>query len=124
MSDNISPAMMTLRWDELLELENKWAYGSLDDHFRLEFDVDLGEFDEEMPILEHSNHLNSYPVGYHALSGKIVSQNQNKSLKNEQSLTSSSVEFVEMSNDDVHIFIHGQENTNTSKKHFVTLAKT
>ena len=33
MSDNISPAMMTLRWDELLELENKWADESLDDHF-------------------------------------------------------------------------------------------
>ena len=106
MSDNISPAMMTLRWGELLELE------SLDDHFRLEFDVDLGEFEEEMPIPEQSNHLNSYPVGSPVLSGKtFVPQNQNK-----QSLTSSSVEFVDMSNDDVHNFIHGQENTNTLRK--------
>ena len=112
MSDNISPAMMTLRWDELLELENKWADESLDDHFRLEFDVDLGEFEEEMPIPEQSSHLNSYPVASPVLSGKtVVPQNQSK-----QSLTSSSVEFVDMSNDDVHNFIHGQENTNTLRK--------
>ena len=90
MSDNISPAMMTLRWDELLELENKWADESLDDHFRLEFDVDLGEFEEEMPIPEQSNHLNSYRVGSPALSGKtVVPQNQNK-----QSLTSSSINLL------------------------------
>ena len=112
MSDNISPAMLTFRLDELLELENKWADESLDDQFWLEFDVDLGEFEEEMPIPEESNHLNSYPVGSPALSGKtVVPQNQNK-----QSLTSSSVAFVEMSNDDVHHFIHGQESSNTLRK--------
>ena len=35
MYDNISPSMTTLSWDELLDLENKWADESLNSNFRL-----------------------------------------------------------------------------------------
>ena len=87
--------MVALRWDKLLDFENKWVDEDLNYHFRLEFeddefDVDIGEFDKEMPIPEQSNRMNSYCVGSPASSEKTVSQNPNKSLKNEHSQTSSS----------------------------------
>ena len=69
MSDNISPAMLELRWDGLLELERQERAETLDEglrqHFLLEFGVDDNEidnefdfdhieFDEEMPIPEQT----------------------------------------------------------------------
>ena len=43
--------MVALRWDELLDLENKWIDEDLNNHIRLEFAVDesvvdVGEIDE------------------------------------------------------------------------------
>ena len=56
MSDNISPAMLELRWDDLLEMEEDQRIDqNLRDHFLLELKVVMlipHEFDEEMPVPE------------------------------------------------------------------------
>ena len=52
MSDNISQAMLELRWDGLLELERHENAETVDEgirqHFLLEFGVDDNVFDERV----------------------------------------------------------------------------
>ena len=127
MSDNISPAMLELRWDGLLEMEEDQRIDqNLRDHFLLEFkvdsnefdddfDVDPHEFDEEMPVPEQissKSYVDSPPM----LSKKKTVLNSLENVNSKQNHAAASAEFVEMSNEDVKIFINDQENKNTLRK--------
>ena len=136
MSDNISPAMLELRWDGLLELERQeraetvdeglWQhflleFGVDDNEFDNEFDFDHNEFDEEMPIPEQTvseSFPNSSPV-ISSMKNVIsttpaVSQKKtvfstatstSQNFETDQAPVKASAEFINMSTDDVKVFI-------------------
>ena len=91
-------------------------YQNLRYHFLLEFKVYFShEFDEEMSVPEQSSksYVDSPPV----LSKKnktVLNSLKNMNIK--QNHAAASAEFIEMSNEDVKIFINDQENKNTLRK--------
>ena len=102
MSDNISPAMLELRWDGLLELEEDQRIDqNLRDHilvefkvysndFDDEFDVDPHEFDEEMPVPEQissKSYVDSPPM----LSKKKTVLNSLENVNSKQNHAAASV---------------------------------
>ena len=146
MSDNISPAMLELRWDGLLELERQeraetvdeglrehllLEFGFDDNEFDNEFDFDHTEFDEEMTIPEQTFSEfvpNSSPVvspmenvisSTPAVSQKktIFSTTRTRqNIETDQAPVKALAEFINMSTDDVKVFIENQQNQNTLRK--------
>ena len=151
MSDNISPAMLELRLDGLLELERQeraetvdeglrhhflLEFGVDDNEFDNEFDFDHNEFDEEMPIPEQTfsesvpnsspvvspieNVITTTPAGSQK---KTILRTTSQNIETDQAPVKASAEFINMSTDDVKVFIENQQNQNTLRKTFGDTSK-
>lgn len=113
MSDNINQQMFELKWDDLLRVnEENEIDRSLQEHFRIEFNVDPSEFDEELPMPQTPEY--SIPLPAESV---LNPKKCPPSIKSQLPVAVESVcpEFVEMSNDDVYDFINNQENKNTKE---------
>ena len=147
MSDNISPAMLELRWDGLLELERQeraetvdeglrqhflLEFGVDDNEFDNEFDFDHNEFDEEMPIPEQTfsgsvpnsspvispmkNVISTTPAVSQKKTVFSTTTSTSQNFETDQAPVKASAEFINMSTDDVKVFIENQQNQNTLRK--------